>query len=85
MDNTTMPAILLEQEYKFYLNHLKEFIPQHLNEFVLIKGDQLVDFFKSYEEALRAGLNFFGNVPFFIKEVQRKEEVHFFHQGLSSS
>ena len=80
-----MTTILLDQEYKFYLAHLKEFIPEHLNDFVLIKGDKLVDFFKSYEEALRGGLKRFGNVPFFIKEVRRKEEVHFFHQGLVSS
>lgn len=80
-----MTTILLNQEYKFYQKHLKEFIPSHLNEFVLIKGNQLVDFFKSYEEALRAGLTRFGNVPFFIKEIQRKEEVHFFHQGVASS
>ena len=50
-----MTTILLDQEYKFYLAHLKEFIPEHLNDFVLIKGDKLVDFFKSYEEALRGG------------------------------
>ena len=76
---------LLHNEYQFYLNHLKEFIPQHLNQFVLIKEDKIAGFFKSYENALRAGLKFFGNVPFFIKEVQPKEEIHFFHQGLSLS
>lgn len=78
-------TVLLEKEYKFYLEHFKEFIPKRLNQFVLIKEDKVIDFFKSYEEALRAGLKYFGNVPFFIKEVQRKEEVHFFHQGLISS
>ena len=74
-----MPA-LLEHEYKFYLIHLKEFIPDHLNQFVLIKGSAVVDFFESYEKALQAGLKSFGNVPFFIKEVRPEEEVCFIPQ-----
>lgn len=78
-------AVLLEQEYKFYLDHLKKFISKHLNQFVLIKENEVVGFFESYEDALRAGLKNFGNVPFFIKEVKKKEEVHFFHQGLIAS
>ena len=76
-----MPA-LLEKEYKFYLHHLDEFIGQHLHQFVLIKKDKVVGFYDSYAEALRAGLKDFGNVPFFIKEIEQQEEVHFFHQGI---
>jgi hypothetical protein len=76
-------SIPLQQEYQFFLSHLDDFIPNHLNEFVLIKGEQIVNFFKSYEDALKEGLTQFGNVPFFIKIVKKEEEVHFFHQGLS--
>ena len=72
-------AIALEQEYKFFLSHLEEFSKTHLNEFVLIKGEQVAGFFNSYENALRDGLKRFGNVPFFIKEVQEEEELHYFH------
>jgi hypothetical protein len=49
---------------------------------VLIKGEQVIDFFASYEKALRDGLSRFGNVSFFIEEVKEKEEVHYFHQGI---
>ena len=77
-------SVLLEKEYKFFLSHLDEFIPGHQNQFVLIKGRTIVDFYNSYEEALDAGLKNFGNVPFFIKIVQKSEEVHFFHQGIVS-
>ena len=75
-------AIALEQEYKFFLSHLEEFSKVHLNEFVLIKGDQVVDFFASYEGALRNGLQRFGDVAFFIEEVKKEEEVHYFHHGI---
>ena len=76
-------AIALEREYKFFLSHLEEFSKTHLNEFVLIKGEQVVDFFPSYEKALREGLVRFGNVPFFIEEVREEEEVHYFHHGIN--
>ena len=72
-------AVALQKEYDFFLAHLNEFSEQHLNEFVVIKGEQVVGFFNSYEKALRDGLKQFGNVPFFIKEVQEEKEVHFFH------
>ena len=70
----------LEQEYNVYLTHLKEFLSVHRNQFVLIKGDSVVNFFESYEKALQAGLKSFGNVPFFIKEVQPEEEIRFIPQ-----
>ena len=76
-------TIALEQEYKFFLSRLEEFSKTHLHQFVLIKGEQVVDFFTSYEQALREGLARFGNVPFFIEEVKEKEEVQYFHQGIS--
>ena len=75
--------IPLEQEYQFFTSHLDNFLQNHLNEFVLIKGENIINFFKSYDEALKAGLSQFGNVPFFIKVVKKEEEVHYFHQGLS--
>lgn len=69
----------LEQEYNFFLSHLEEFSKSHLNQFVLIKGEETFDFFTSFEYALRAGLTRFGNVPFLIEEVKREEDVHCFH------
>ena len=74
--------IALEQEYKFFLSHREKFSKTHLNEFVLIKGEVVVDFFVSYEQALRAGLARFGNVPFFIEEVTEKEKVYYVYSGL---
>ena len=75
-------SIILKKEYKMYLEHQDEFISQHLNDYVLIKEEKIVGFFKSYEGALNDGLKHFGNVPFFIRLVKKEEEVHF-HQGIS--
>lgn len=72
------PTPLLEKEYKYYLCHLDEFCQEHLHHFILIKKDKVVGFYGSYAEALKAGVNGLGNVPFFIKEVEREEAVHSF-------
>ena len=74
-------AIALEQEYKYFLSHLQTFSKKHLNEFVVIKRDQVIGFFESYEKALEEGLSKFGaTTPFFIEEVTKEEKViHFFH------
>lgn len=70
----------LEKEYKIYLTHLDEFVLHHCNKYVLIKDDRVVDFFCSYKQALKAGLKNFGNVPFFVKEIRKKEEASFSSQ-----
>ena len=73
-------ATVLQQEYDFFLAHLEEFMKTHLHEFVVIKGEQVIDFFDSYENALRAGLARFGSqIPFFIEEVKKEEVIHYFH------
>ena len=73
----------LETEYQIYLSHLDEFISKHLNEFVLIKGDEIIDFYKSYKDSLQDGYRRFGHAPFFVKLIAKEEEVHFFHHGLA--
>ena len=76
-------SIALEKEYNLFLSHLNEFLPDHLDQFVLIKENDVIGFYESYEKALKEGLQHFGNVPFFIKEVKKEEEIHFFHQGIT--
>ncbi len=53
----------LQQEYCVFLSHLDEFLPTHLNEFALIKGEKVINFSKFYEDALKEGLEKFGNAP----------------------
>jgi len=73
-------AIVLQQEYDFFLSHLDEFMKTHLDEFVLIKSDKVIGFYGSYEKALVEGLAKFGTTtPFFIKEVQEEKIIHYFH------
>jgi hypothetical protein len=72
----------LQKEYNCYRRHLDEFIKTHPDQYVLIKDAKVVDFFPSYREALKHGLKHFGNVPFFIKAIEKKEEVCIFFRDL---
>ncbi len=65
----------LEQELEFFYSHKQELLEHHKNQFALIKGNQLIGTFTTWEEAFDAGVKQLGNVPFLIKRVQEEEEV----------
>ena len=72
----------LESEYRTYLRLKDELLSKHEGAFVLMKGSEMVDIFSSYEDALKAGLKKFGNVPFLVKQIQREDEVNFFYTNV---
>jgi len=76
--------IKLKKEYETYKANLEKLYAEHPQEFVLIKGAEIIDFFKSYEDALKIGLEKFGNVPFLVKKIEKEEELHFFFHGVAA-
>jgi hypothetical protein len=44
-----------------------------LGKFVLIQASTVVDYFKSYTEAMRAGYEMFGSGNFFVRQIKEKE------------
>ena len=72
----------LEQEYRVFKDHLSELLTKGEGKFALVKGEKIVDAFTSYEDALKKGLETFGNVPFLIKEISRGEDINFFYTHL---
>jgi hypothetical protein len=70
-------AMALEKELETYKKKLPE-LKQHEGKFVLIHGDDLVDTFSSYEDAVKAGYAKFGTkTPFLVKQIHSIEQVHF--------
>lgn len=65
---------VLEREIRTSRAKLPELL-QHEGKFVLILGDDVVDFFTSYEDALKQGYDKFGLGPFLVKQVQRVEQA----------
>jgi len=66
----------LEKEWDTYRNALPN-LSQQEGKYVLVHGSQIVDFFTSYEDALKAGYDKFGVDPFLVKQIEMVERVHF--------
>lgn len=59
----------LRTELEFYEQNRAKFVERYLDKFVLIKGQTLHGSFDNFAAAYSAGLNKFGNVPMFIRQV----------------
>ena len=66
----------LEKELATYRAKLPDW-KDHEGKFVLIRGDEVVDFFAAYEDAIKAGYDRFKLEPFLVKQVQTIEQVQF--------
>jgi hypothetical protein len=67
--------LVLEVELKYYAEQKPDLLKHHKNQYVLIKGDQLVRAFSTAEEAFTAGVKQFGKVPFLIQLVREDEKL----------
>lgn len=66
----------LERELATYKERFPELV-QHEGRFVLIQGDNVVDTFDSYADALKQGYKQFGLTPFLVKQIQSTEAIQF--------
>ena len=64
----------LEKELDTYKKKFPE-LKAHEGKFVLIQGENVVDFFSSYEDALKEGYKRFNLIPFLVKQVSAVEPV----------
>lgn len=67
-------AILLEEELKTYEENKQDLIKRANGKYVLIKGKTIVDTFESEKDAVRIGIEKFGNVPFLVKKIEEIEQ-----------
>jgi hypothetical protein len=68
------PVMALEKELATYKSKLSE-LKEHEGKFVLIHGEDVVDFFAAYEDAIKAGYQRFKLEPFLVKQVNAVETV----------
>lgn len=64
----------LEKELATYNRELEKLLGDE-GKFVLIQGDNVVNKFDSYEDALKIGYQMFKLEPFLIKQISRIEPV----------
>ena len=67
----------LETELETFRSKLQELKTEHEGKFVLIHGDEVVEVFTSYEDAIKAGYSKFGLSPFLVKQIHAMEQVQF--------
>jgi len=67
----------LEKELEAFNSRLQELKAEHEGRFVLIHGDDIVDTFSSYDDAIKAGYSQFGLNPFLVKQVRTLEQAQF--------
>jgi hypothetical protein len=66
----------LETELATYKAKLEELKAQE-GKYVLIHGNDVIDTFSSYDDALKAGYAAVGLKPFLVKQIQGVENAHF--------
>ncbi len=66
----------LEKELATFKAKLPE-LKDHEGKFVLIHGDEVVDTFTSYDDAIKEGYSKFGLEPFLVKQIQAFEKAQF--------
>lgn len=66
----------LEKELETYKAKLPELVSNE-GKFVLIHGDDVVDVFGTYEDAIKEGYAKFKLEPFLVKQIQSVEQVQF--------
>jgi hypothetical protein len=66
----------LEQELETYKAKLPEWA-EHEGKFVLIHGADVVDFYSTYEDAIKIGYSKFGLESFLVKQVSRIEPIQY--------
>lgn len=64
----------LEKELATYHAKLPE-LKEHQGKFALIHGDEVVDFFAAYEDAIKAGYQKFQLQPFLVKQINAVETI----------
>ncbi len=74
----------LEQELKTFEENKEKLLVEKKGRFVLIKGNEVVSDFASFEDALSDGYKRYGNKEFLVKQVVESEPVNFFTREVIS-
>lgn len=68
----------LEKELQTYKNKLAELLANEgEGKYALIHGEQLINVFGTYEDAIKEGYAKFKLEPFLVKQIESIESVHF--------
>ncbi|MEK6846427.1 MAG: hypothetical protein AABY26_06725 [Nanoarchaeota archaeon] len=75
-------AKLLRLELETYESKRAELIKESLGKFILIRGKEIIGTYDSQQDALKAGVEKFGNTPFLVKKIELIEHSQNFTSNL---
>ena len=79
-----MSKNLLQNEIEYFEKIRDELLGKAKNEYALIHGNDLISTFKSKEDAIKRGIELYGNTPFLVKLISEVEETYNFTSNLLS-
>lgn len=68
-----MPEEILDVENRTYEAEKERLLAEHENKFVLIHQNHVEGVYESQSDAINEGYRMLGNVPFFVKKIERIE------------
>lgn len=66
----------LDHETAVFAKHIDEWRKAHLGQVVLVKGDDVIGFYPSLEQAFREGTSRFGLEPFLVRQIVPNDVVN---------
>lgn len=75
-------AAVLDRELRTYDHHRDRLLGSDEGRFVLIKDDRVCGIYDSKMDAIAAGYQQFGNVPFLVKQILKIETPQSFVSNL---
>lgn len=73
---STAPPTRLSAELEFYEAHKSEWLKSNRDEFVVVKGEELLGFFTDFHNAYCAGVEKYGiDKDFLVKRVVPQEPI----------
>jgi hypothetical protein len=76
LNSASGAKMALEKELETYKKRLPE-LKALEGKFVLIHGEEVVDTFSSYEDAIKEGYSKFKLEPFLVKQISSIEQLQF--------
>jgi len=80
-----MRVDLLKKDLDYFESKLDELLGKSKGEYALIHEGQLIDTFKSKEDAIKKGYELSGNSPFLVKLIIEVEDILNFTSNLLAS
>ncbi len=77
-----MERKLLSEELETYNKNKAELLKESAGKYVLIKGKEIINIFDTQNDAIKVGIDKFGNTPFLVKKIEEVESKQNFTSNL---